>query len=143
MDFYIEHTIFAAPDQVAEIMFDPAREGEWMAKGGQAELLTPAPLAVGSRVKHTASVHGWPISFMTEVTAFEPGRRLEMEIVGSRQGMIIYQVAPTAGGAIATLHVRDDETAPHPVSSWARKQQAQENLSRLASAVRAKVHVQG
>lgn len=137
MDFYIEHTIFAAPERVAAIMFDPTREGEWMAKGGQAELLTSGPLAVGSRVQHTASVHGWPVSFTTEVKTLEPGRKLEMEIVGSRQGLIIYQVSPTAGGAIATLHVRDDEVAPHPVSSWARKQQAQDNLSRLASAVRA------
>jgi hypothetical protein len=125
MDFYIEHTIFAAPEQVAAIMFDPAREGEWMAKGGTAEILTPGPLAVGSRVQHTASVHGW-----------------QMEIVGSRQGVIIYQVSPTAGGSIATLHVRDDEVAPHPVSAWARKQQAQENLANLASVVRASSHAE-
>lgn len=140
MDFYIEHTIYAAPELVADIMFDPAREGEWMAKGGEAELLTPGPLAVGSQVRHTASVHGWPVAFVTEVKAFEPGRTLEMEIVGSQRGVIIYQVTPTAGGAIATLRVRDDEVAPHPVATWARKQQAQENLAHLASAVRAHAH---
>jgi hypothetical protein len=135
MDFYIEQTIHAAPEQVAQIMFDPAREGEWMAKGGQAESLTPGPLAVGSQVRHTASMHGWPVSFVTEVRALEPGRRLEMHIVGSQRGMIIYQVAPTAGGAIATLHVRDDKVLPHPVTTWARKQQAKDNLAQLASAV--------
>ena len=136
MDFYIEHTIHAAPEQVAEVMFDPAREGEWMAKGGEAERLTPGPLRVGSQVRHTASVHGWPVSFVTQVKAIEPGRRLEMEIVGaSRRAAIIYQVAPTAGGAIATLHVRDDEQTQHPVATWARKQQAQENLAHLAQAV--------
>jgi hypothetical protein len=136
MDFYIDHTIHAASEEVARVMFDPDREAEWMAKTGPAERLTPGPLAVGSRVKHTAGVHGWPVSFVTEVKAIDPGRRLEMEVVGpsrSRSGVIIYQVAPTAGGAIATIHVRDDEVGPHPVSAWARKQQAQENLARLAT----------
>lgn len=136
MDFYIEHTIHAAPERVAEVMFDPGCEGEWMAKGGEAERLTAGPLQVGSQVRHTASVHGWPVSFVTQVKAIDPGRRLEMEIIGaSRRAEIIYQVAPTAGGAIATLHVRDDELAPHPIASWARKQQAQSNLAHLALAV--------
>lgn len=137
MDFYIEKTIHAAPDAVARIMFDPDRESEWMAKAGVAERLTPGPLAVGSQVRHTAGVHGWPVSFVTEVRSYDPDRRLEMEVVGanSRHGEIIYQVTPTSGGAIATIHVRDDEKGPHPVSNWARKQQAEENLARLASLV--------
>jgi len=137
MDFYIEHTIHAAPEAVARVMFDPAREGEWMAKAGEAEQLTPGPLGVGTQVRHKAGVHGWPINFVTEVKSYEPDRRLEMAVVGpaSRGGEIIYQVAPTAGGSIATIHVRDDERGPHPVSDWARKQQAEENLARLASLV--------
>jgi hypothetical protein len=107
-----------------------------MANSGDAEQLTPGPLHVGSRVQHTAGVHGWPVSFVTEVKSFEPDRKLEMEVVGpSRHGTIVYQVVPTAGGSIATMHVRDDEVGPRPVSTWARKQQAQENLHRLASLV--------
>lgn len=138
MDFYIDQTIHASPEDVARVMFDPDREAEWMANAGPAERLTPGPFAVGSQVKHTAGVHSWPVSFVTEVTAFEPDRRLEMEIVGpsrSRHGVIIYQVVPTAGGAIATIHVRDDEVGPHPISGWARKQQAQENLAGLPAAI--------
>lgn len=136
MDFYIEQTIHAAPDEVARVMFDPTRESEWMAHGATAKQLTPGPLAVGSRVQHSAGVHGWPVSFVTEVRSFEPGRRLEMEVVDSaRHGAIVYQVVPTAGGSIATMHVSDDEHGPRPVSTWARKQQAQENLHRLANLV--------
>lgn len=136
MDFYIEQTIHAAPEEVARVMFDPEREAEWMASGAPAEPLTPGPLQVGSRIQHTAGVHGWPVSFITEVKAIEPDRRLEMEVVGSgRHGSIVYQVVPTAGGSIATMHVRDDEIRPRVVSTWARKQQAQENLHRLAALV--------
>jgi len=136
MDFYIEQTIHAAPEDVARIMFDPGREADWMAAGARAEQLTPGPLQVGSRIQHTAGVHGWPAPFVTEVKAIDPDRRLEMEVVGdNRHGSIVYQVVPTAGGSIATMHVRDNETGPRPVSSWARKQQAQENLHRLATLV--------
>lgn len=136
MDFFVEQTIHASPEDVAKIMFDPDREGEWIAKGAKAEKLTPGPLEVGSRVRHEAGVHGWKVSFVTEVKSFDPGRRLEMEVVeGSEHGRIIYQVAPTAGGAIATIHVHDEGMARFPHSVWARKQQAQQNLSHLAEFV--------
>lgn len=136
MDFYIEQTIHAAPEEVARVMFDPAREAEWMAHAATAEQLTPGPLGVGSRIQHSAGVHGWPVSFVTEVRSFDPDRRLEMEVVDSaRGGTIVYQVVPTAGGSIATVHVHDDEHGPRPVSTWARKQQAQQNLHRLANLV--------
>jgi hypothetical protein len=136
MDFFVEHTIHASPEDVASIMFDPSREGEWVAKGAKAELLTPGPLAVGSRVRHEAGIHGWKFDFVTEVKALEPGRRLEMEVVDAQEhGVIVYQVAPTAGGAIASVHVKDEAMARLPHSVWARKTQAEENLQHLAQAV--------
>jgi hypothetical protein len=136
MDFFVEQTIHASPEAVAEVMFDPDREDEWISKGVKAERLTPGPLAVGSRVRHEAGVHGWKVAFITEVTSIEPGRRLEMQVVeGSEHGRIIYQVAPTAGGAIASIHVHDEGMARLPHSVWARKDQAKENLKHLADFV--------
>ncbi len=136
MHIFVEHTIYAAPEAVAAIMFDPDREGEWVAKGGQADRLTPGPLAVGSRVRHDVGVLGWEFSFITEVTALDPGRTLEMKIVeASDKGVIIYQVVPTSGGAIASIHVEDDSMVRFPHSVWARKKQAEENLAQLARAV--------
>jgi len=136
MEYFVERTIHAGPEEIAEIMFDPAREGDWMGKGAKAELLTPGPLAVGSRVRHDAGIFGWKMSFITEVKAIEPGRRLEMEIVESADhGVIIYLIAPTAGGSIATIHVRDEGMARMPHAIWARKQQAQESLAQLAKTI--------
>lgn len=136
MHIFVEHTIYAAPGEVAAIMFDPDREGEWVAKGSKAERLTPGPLAVGSRVRHDVGVLGWQFSFVTEVTALDPGRTLEMKIVeASDQGAIIYQVVPTSGGAIASIHVEDESMVRFPHSIWARKKQAEENLAHLAKAV--------
>ena len=62
MDFSVEHTIHAAPEDVARIMLDPDREGEWMSKGAKAERLTPGPLEVGSRVRHEAGIGRYPSS---------------------------------------------------------------------------------
>lgn len=136
MDFFVEQTIHASPEDVAAIMFDPTRDGEWVAKGGGAEVLTPGPLGVGARVRHEAGVHGWKMSFVTEVKALEPSRRLEMEIVeGPEHGVIVYQIAPTAGGCIASIHVKDDGMARFPHSVWARKDQAKENLHHLAQTI--------
>ena len=136
MHIFVEHTIYASPEDVAAVMFDPDREGEWVAKGGKAERLTPGPLAVGSRVRHDVGVLGWQLSFVTQVKALDPGRKLEMEIVeGSDHGAIIYQVVPTSGGAIASIHVEDESMARMPHSVWARKKQAEENLAHLARAV--------
>lgn len=136
MDFFVEQTIHAAPEEVAKIMFDPAREAEWMEWSGGAEPLTPGSLGVGSKVRHKAGVLGWPMSFVTEVTALDPGRKLEMAVdAGSDRGELIFQVSPTAGGAIASIHARDDAIARMPHTLWARKQQAQDNLARLAVAV--------
>ena len=136
MHIFVEQTIYASPEDVVAVMFDPDREGEWVAKGGKAERLTPGPLAVGSRVRHDVGVLGWQLSFVTEVTALELGRTLEMKVVeASDQGAIIYQVVPTSGGAIASIHVEDESMARLPHSVWVRKKQAEENLAHLARAV--------
>jgi hypothetical protein len=136
MDFFVEQTIHASPEEVASLMFDPEREAEWVDNAGPAEKLTPGPLAVGSEFRHQAGVHGWKVSFVTRVASLEPDRRLEMQVVdGSHAGVIIYQVAPTSGGAIATIHVHDDAMARIPHSVWARKDQARENLRNLARKV--------
>jgi hypothetical protein len=136
MDFFVEQVIHASPEEVARIMFDPEREGEWVDKAGPAEKLTPGPLTVGSRFQHSAGVNAWKVAFITRVLSFERDRRLEMEITeGRHSGTIVYQLAPTSGGSIASIHVRDDSVARMPPSVWARKEQAKENLHNLARAV--------
>src|SRR5262249_29784732 len=136
MDFFVEQTIHAAPEDVAKVMFDPAREPEWVDKANKAELLTTGPLRIGSRVRHEAGGHGWKPSFITEVKEFEPDRKLVMDVAyGTENGQIIYQVAPTAGGSIASIHVHDEGMARMPHSVWARKDQAKDNLHKLAQAV--------
>src|ERR1700742_2612182 len=111
MEFLVEKVIHASTDDVARIMFDPALEDQWGENAGKAEVLTPGPLAVGSRVRHQGSVAGLAQTYVTEVTAFDPGRRLEMNIVeGPARGQLVYTVSPTAGGAIASVYVDDSKS---------------------------------
>ena len=136
MEFHVEQVIHAAPDEVARIMFDPDLEDRWVDKGGKAEKLTPGPLGVGSRVRHDPGLLGLRTAFVTEITDIDPERRLAMEIVeGPVRGLLVYQIAPTSGGTIATVHVRNNPKLPIPVAPWAHKRHVQESLHRLATVV--------
>lgn len=132
MEFVVEQVIHAAPADVARIMFDPDQEDRWVEKNGRAEKLTPGPISVGTRVRHDAGLLGLRSSFITEVTELDPERRLAMEIVeGPERGLVTYQVAPTSGGSIASVHVLNHPKLPIPLAPWARKHHIQENLHRL------------
>lgn len=137
MDIVIEQVVHAAPAEVARIMFDPQVEDRWTESKDKAEVLTPGPLGIGSRVRHAAKLLGLKsASFVTEVVELEPERKLAMEIVeGPERGLVTYQVSPTAGGSIAAIHVRSHPKLPIPLVPWARKQQIQENLHRLSNLV--------
>jgi hypothetical protein len=67
--------IAAAPADVAAVMFDPARESEWLQAVKGVELIDSA-LAPGARVRHIASFMGKEISWTTTV---EHGRRVARE----------------------------------------------------------------
>ena len=62
-------------------------------------------------------------------------KHLDIGLLADVKDNHLYFRLDFTGGSIATIHVRDDEKGPHPVSNWARKQQAEENLARLASLV--------
>jgi hypothetical protein len=136
MDFHVEQVIHAAPAEVARIMFDPDREEQWTGSPQNAEKLTPGPIAVGSRVRREPGALGLKGSFVTEVTELDPDRRMAMEVVeGSERGLLVFQVVPTAGGSIATVHVRNNPKLPIPLAPWMRKHHVEESLHRLATLV--------
>jgi hypothetical protein len=134
VEFNVEQVIHRAPADVARVMFDPELEDRWTETATKAEKLTPGPIGVGSRVRHESGVLGLKGPFVTEVTDFDPNGRLAMEIVdGPMRGLIIYQVAATSGGSIATIHVKNNPKLPIPSLPWAHKHHVQEDLHRLAT----------
>jgi len=138
MEFQVEHVVHAAPAEVAKIMFDPSREPEWSGTATKVEVLTPGPFGVGSRVRREGGFLGAKFTIVTEVTAFEPDRILEMDIVeGPTHGTVVYEVSPTAGGSIAMIHTRNKPNRPAFISGLILKHDAGEDLGRLARLVMA------
>ena len=136
MEYFVEQVIRAAPADVAKIMFDPDCEDQWCGNLVKAEKLTEGPIGVGTRVRHGAEILGLTVPFVTEVTAFEPDRRMDMKFVeGPVSGELVYQVALTAGGTVAMVHVRDHAPVPVPRSTWVRERRVRDDLVRLAGLV--------
>jgi hypothetical protein len=134
VELSVEHIIHAAPEEVAEIMFNPDNETEWSSNAEKVERITPGPIGVGSQVRRERSFLGNKVSWLTEVTAIEPGARLEMNILEAPlPGVMVYEVRPTAGGAIAI--VRTLNLANIPGVGWAVRRSMEEDLERLGHLV--------
>jgi hypothetical protein len=128
---HVEKVIHAAAPDVARIMFDALDESGWISGVGSAELLTPGPLAVGSRIRRRGHFLGSTFDWVTEVTAFEPGRLLRLKFLeGIFHGEVTFEVTPTAGGCIAI--VRNDDAKRSPVGTWAIEGAIEHDLERLA-----------
>lgn len=65
-------------DEVAAFACDPTNVPAWYANIRSVEVLTPGPLAVGSRMRFVATFLGRTIDYTYEVADLAPGVRLTM-----------------------------------------------------------------
>jgi uncharacterized membrane protein len=102
IDVSAEIDIAAAPADVAGVMFDPAREPEWMKAVTGVEMVDPA-LEPGARVRRTGSFLGQTFGWTTEVEAVHFPHVLVLRIVdGPITGTVRYDIQRAATGS----HVR-------------------------------------
>lgn len=100
IDVTVQLRIDAPPERVAAIMFDPARDREWIGGAKRAEVLGPLPNGVGTRVRRDGAFLGRSFSWTTEVTEFAPGQIVRMKhVAGPFKGGVDYSVAPVAGSS--------------------------------------------
>lgn len=78
VDIRTEVVIERPRAQVAAYASDPTNAPEWYANIGSVEWLTPAPVAVGSRMAFVASFLGRRLAYTYEVRALVPGELLTM-----------------------------------------------------------------
>lgn len=98
VDVSVEIDVAADPTDVAAVMFDPAREPEWMQAVKTVEVIDPA-LAPGARVRHTGSFMGRELSWVTSVDAVHFPHLLALRIAeGPFVGTVRYDVQRSAGG---------------------------------------------
>ena len=86
-------------EEVAAYLRDPANDTSWIGGLRSARLLTPAPVAVGSRVERVASFLGRRVEYVNEITELT-GDRLVMRSVRSPFPMsVTYGHRPTTDNA--------------------------------------------
>jgi uncharacterized membrane protein len=107
IDVVAEVHVRRSREEVAAYMSDPANDAEWIGGLRSAHRLDDGPLRQGSRVARVASFMGRKVEYLNEVTALEPGRRLEMRSVKAPFPMhIVYSFEDRDGGTAVRNHVR-------------------------------------
>ena len=104
-DISKEVLIDGAPADIAGVMFDPARETEWMtavaASVPQSRGITP-----GAEVKRTSRVDGRDVEWSTTVDAFHFPHVLRLVIPSG--GYIKYEVQRHGTGSVARVRASGD-----------------------------------
>jgi uncharacterized membrane protein len=104
LDVSVDIDIAAAPADVAAVMFDAARDAEWMKAVTAVDVLDPA-LKPGARVRRTATFLGRDISWVTEVEMVHFPHLLALRIAdGPFVGTVRYEIQRTATGSRARIH---------------------------------------
>jgi uncharacterized membrane protein len=78
VDVRTEVVIARPREEVAAYAADPANAPEWYVNIDSVDLLTPPPLAVGSRMAFVAHFLRRRVEYVYEVVELDPGRRLVM-----------------------------------------------------------------
>jgi hypothetical protein len=78
VDVQTEIEIARRRQQVAAFAADPTTATRWYANIKSADLLTPAPIGVGSRIAFSARFLGRQLEYVYEVVEYVPDERLVM-----------------------------------------------------------------
>ena len=91
-----------APEEVASVMFDPARLSQWIAEITSSRLEGGGDLAVGSLVWEELQLpRGQRLQARLRVAEYRAGRRLELHLV-EVPGHDLYTITPVDGGSQVT-----------------------------------------
>lgn len=134
----VRQHIAATPERIAAVMFDPARDPEWIGGAKRATVLGPLPYGVGTRVKRDGAFLGRTFSWTTEMTEFEPGRLARMkQVAGPFKGGVDYSVAPAAGGSEVTIRNYGEASFWFPFMATMMRASVGADLKRLKRIVEA------
>ena len=102
-----EILIDGAPADIAGVMFDPARETEWLTAVSSSVPQSPG-ITVGAEVKRTSTVGGAAdeVPWSTQVEAFHFPHVLRLAI--DRGGSIKYEVQRYGDGSVARIRAASD-----------------------------------
>jgi hypothetical protein len=100
-----EILINGAPADIAGVMFDPARETEWMT-AVSSSVPQSRGITVGAEVKRTSKVGGADVDWSTSVDAFHFPHVLRLVIPSG--GYVKYEVQRHGAGSVARVRATSD-----------------------------------
>jgi len=100
-----EILINGAPADIAGVMFDPARETEWMT-AVSSSVPQSRGITVGAEVKRTSQVAGADVPWSTSVEAFHFPHVLRLVIATG--GYVKYEVQRHGTGSVARVRASSD-----------------------------------
>lgn len=108
MEYSKDVLISGPPAHIAGVMFDPARETEWL-----TAVISSVPQSVGiqpgAQVTRVSHVDGAEIVWSTVVEQFHFPHVLRLRIEGSDSGYILYEVQRYAGGTLARVRAESEQ----------------------------------
>ena len=108
MEFARNILISGAPADTAGVMFDPAREREWM-KAVTSSVPQTLGIQPGAEVKRTSTVGGVDVPWTTVVDQFHFPHVLRLTIGGGASGYIEYEVQRYGGGTVASVRASSEQ----------------------------------
>ena len=96
---HTETVLPAPPEVVFPWLHEPEKMEQWVS-GLDVEEVSPGPPAVGQRIRGVVREHERVQPFVSEITAFEPGRRLGIHLVADAFVVdSVWQLSPDPGGS--------------------------------------------
>lgn len=112
VDVAADIEISADPADIAAVMFDPAREAEWMSAVTGVEVLDPA-LVPGARVRHQGRVMSQDFTWMTEVETVHFPHVLTLRVSdGPLVGTMRFEIQRYGAGSRVRMRNVGDPGAP-------------------------------
>jgi hypothetical protein len=108
MEFAKDILIAGAPADTAGVMFDPARDREWMTAVTSSVPQTPG-IQPGAEVKRRSAVGGADVEWTTAVERFHFPHVLRLTIRGGPSGYIHYEVQRSGGGTVASVRASSEQ----------------------------------
>lgn len=95
----MEIEIAAPPAHIAGVMFDPARDPEWIPTVTAVEVIDPS-LAVGARVRREGRLNGAEAAWVSEVAVAHFPHLLKLRIPdGPLAGTLLYEIQRSGAGS--------------------------------------------
>lgn len=109
LNFTLQEQFSAPPERVFAMLTDLDQAARWMPNFVRIEKLTPPPFGRGTRWREVRKMYGREANELFEVTAYEPGKALELYVDGtqgsSKRGhfRFRYELQPADGRTTVTL----------------------------------------